>query len=191
MAENGPKALYRRGPGGDVLWSNALGERDRGPKPVGARVRCIGDSGELGIPVACFGQVAIVLTQEDASWDGQLVDFGGALGRHIVDPSDLMLIAVSAMIEVPKNNIEAITQQQQLEQWVIGNSVHRYDGTLDGQCCPDFSCCMPELKASDEARAEFARAVREHEVDTREGMLGVFRGLMMEAVCGSIFGKKT
>lgn len=185
--EYGPKALYKRGLDGEVLWSHALGKSDRGPKPVGARVRCIGDTGDMGIPEQCFGCVATVLEQEDSAWDGQLVDFGGEVGRLFVDPADLMLIVASADVQLPTRNVMSITPEKQIERWLLGESIHRDDGTLDGACCPDFSCCMPSLMASDEARAEYARAVRAGERDTEQGMIGAFRGLMMEKVCGSLF----
>ena len=32
----------------------------------------------------------------------------------------------------------------QLDEWVKGNPIHN---NVDDECCPDFSCCRPELLA--------------------------------------------
>jgi hypothetical protein len=37
----------------------------------------------------------------------------------------------------------------QLERWVNGKSKHN---KIDGECCPDFSCCMPGLMEPDRAK---------------------------------------
>lgn len=58
-----------------------------------------------------------------------------------------------------------ITYQEQLDRWVAGDSVHR-----DGGCCPDFSCCKPELASDPEVRATFAAS---SEAD-RFAFLGLF-----------------
>ena len=39
-----------------------------------------------------------------------------------------------------------MTYDEQIEKWVNGESVH------GEQCCPDFSCCRPELKWSEDQR---------------------------------------
>lgn len=44
---------------------------------------------------------------------------------------------------------------KQLADWLNGNPVH--DGLRD-ECCPDFSCCHPELLWPKERRQEFAAA---------------------------------
>lgn len=36
----------------------------------------------------------------------------------------------------------------QLRAWVKGQSNHN---TVDDECCPDFSCCIPEMMTKDEA----------------------------------------
>jgi hypothetical protein len=46
-----------------------------------------------------------------------------------------------------------VTYQEQLERWVAGESVHR-----ENCCCPDFSCCRPELAAPAEVRQAFIAA---------------------------------
>lgn len=42
-----------------------------------------------------------------------------------------------------------ITVLQQTKLWVDGRSVHRIvkhpSGKMTWECCPDFSCCNPEL----------------------------------------------
>ncbi len=64
-----------------------------------------------------------------------------------------------------------MTPEEQLEQWVKGISVH--NPTRD-ECCPDFSCCRPNLMAPEEQRRRFA----EHP-EQRGAMLGMFLGAML------------
>lgn len=45
--------------------------------------------------------------------------------------------------------------EEQLDEWVKGNPIHN---KIDDECCPDFSCCKPELLASDEHRKAFKAA---------------------------------
>lgn len=59
--------------------------------------------------------------------------------------------------------------EQQLADWVQGNSIHN---TVDDECCPDFSCCRPELLAEQSIREAFARSNSEQ----RYQFLGVFLG---------------
>ena len=33
--------------------------------------------------------------------------------------------------------------------WAMGNAVHN---RVDDECCPDFSCCMPDLFEHDQAK---------------------------------------
>lgn len=35
-----------------------------------------------------------------------------------------------------------MTSEEQLDRWVAGESVHNEEWN---ECCPDFSCCRPEL----------------------------------------------
>ena len=42
-----------------------------------------------------------------------------------------------------------MTNAEQLAKWAAGESIH------GDQCCPDFSCCEPELKAPDAERRLF------------------------------------
>lgn len=62
-----------------------------------------------------------------------------------------------------------VTPDEQLEQWVLGNSLCPNDRD---ECCPDFSCCTPELLADENTRKAFAKANKE----TRMSMLGMFLG---------------
>lgn len=45
---------------------------------------------------------------------------------------------------------------EQLVDWAAGKPrhLHRTDNEVD-QCCPDYSCCRPELLASPEVRNAF------------------------------------
>ena len=61
-----------------------------------------------------------------------------------------------------------MSAQEQLDLWVNGTSVHNNDaGIIGGECCPDFSCCNPAMKWSDQKRLEFAAA----DESTRHKML--------------------
>lgn len=40
----------------------------------------------------------------------------------------------------------------QLEEWVNGNPIHN---KIEGECCPDFSCCKPQLLQPEENRKTF------------------------------------
>ena len=61
----------------------------------------------------------------------------------------------------------------QLQLWVNGTSVHVKSNRFPGenyQCCPDFSCCHPELLQPEAVRREFAAASE----DKQNRMLLVF-----------------
>jgi len=56
---------------------------------------------------------------------------------------------------------EKITCEEQLQRWLAGDSVHRIgDSTRDDECCPDFSCCYPDLLAPFEEREHFVALVQ-------------------------------
>lgn len=61
--------------------------------------------------------------------------------------------------------VKSITRDQQLAEWVKGNPIH------GDECCPDFSCCRPELLAPEDVRIAF----RDHP-ESRHEMLGMFLG---------------
>ena len=68
-----------------------------------------------------------------------------------------------------------MTSDEQMAEWVSGNPLH--NDTLD-ECCPDFSCCKPELLASLECRKAFVVADKE----TRMSFLGTFLGAAMSSM---------
>ena len=43
----------------------------------------------------------------------------------------------------------------QIKRWAAGQSLHNH---IDNCCCPDFSCCHPELQASKECINRFLLA---------------------------------
>lgn len=47
-----------------------------------------------------------------------------------------------------------MTYDEQLQKWLAGQSVHMGERP-DGQCCPDFSCCQPQLLAPEAERRVF------------------------------------
>ncbi len=63
--------------------------------------------------------------------------------------------------------------QVQLDAWVAGTSTHN---TVDGECCPDFSCCNTDVRTPVEMRERFARAQAEGDEKTKMAMLGGFLG---------------
>lgn len=52
---------------------------------------------------------------------------------------------------------------QQLASWELGDPYH--DAVSD-LCCPDRSCCHPELLADELTRRRFCAAMRENDTDT-------------------------
>lgn len=81
-----------------------------------------------------------------------------------------------------------MTSDEQLELWVAGKSVHNDEVWYDvvdeagsvvdrkrlegGECCPDFSCCEPELLQPVEVRKAFAAADREGRMKFLMSFLG-------------------
>jgi hypothetical protein len=68
-----------------------------------------------------------------------------------------------------------MTYKEQLQMWVYGKSVHDKDAK-DGQCCPDFSCCIPQLKTPKEERELFQQLYLEEKHSEYERMLMMFLG---------------
>ncbi len=66
------------------------------------------------------------------------------------------------------------TYDEQLEAWLRGESLCP---NANGECCPDFSCCRPELLAPVETRRAFVSGTEE----TRHHLLG---GFLAEALSG-------
>jgi len=71
-----------------------------------------------------------------------------------------------------------MTIEWQLELWLAGNSVHN---KVRDECCPDFSCCNPELLAPQDVRAKFCKAYLEKDDTTTHGFLMHFLGAMIAA----------
>lgn len=70
-----------------------------------------------------------------------------------------------------------MTVDEQLEKWVAGKPIHNNSRPLlGGECCPDFSCCKPELLAPVETRVAFKNGDRK----AREKMLMKFLAVMLQ-----------
>lgn len=65
--------------------------------------------------------------------------------------------------------------KKQLALWVKGKSVHVHNGI----CCPDFSCCKPELRAPKEERELFQELYLAKKHNEYEKMLMMFLGRAM------------
>lgn len=60
---------------------------------------------------------------------------------------------------------------KQTLDWVKGNPRHN---SVDEECCPDFSCCDPELLASQKIRQQFYTAYLNDDDATSSRLLGRF-----------------
>ena len=69
-----------------------------------------------------------------------------------------------------------MTSEEQLALWVSGNSQHMGEKRGEGQCCPDSSCCHPELLAPQEVREIFAGAWKNQNYQMTDRMLMEFLG---------------
>lgn len=70
--------------------------------------------------------------------------------------------------------------QEQLDRWVEGESLHNHDAPVTGgECCPDFSCCIPELQALRSTREEFRRARQEGDAAKENELLSQFLGELL------------
>ena len=67
-----------------------------------------------------------------------------------------------------------MTSDEQLAKWLEGESIHN---TTRDECCPDFSCCKPELLADEKTRKAF---VNTDDREIRCQFLGMFLGAAME-----------
>jgi len=67
--------------------------------------------------------------------------------------------------------------EEQLEQWLKGNPLH--DNEKGGWCCPDFSCCCPDLLAPVEVREVFVAAKKSGNDKIVSRMLMEFLGKML------------
>jgi hypothetical protein len=63
------------------------------------------------------------------------------------------------MMTKSKYTGEVLTScEEQIDRWVAGESLHSDHRGLGPECCPDFSCCVPELLQPIEARRAFKAA---------------------------------
>ncbi len=69
-----------------------------------------------------------------------------------------------------------MTPAEQVKEWVAGVSIHN-DGR--DECCPDFSCCHPELLASQKERARFQQALLDENRGLMDNMLMMFLGALL------------
>ena len=72
-----------------------------------------------------------------------------------------------------------VTADEQLARWVDGDSACPND---DDECCPDFSCCQPELLADEDVRRRFAIADQEGRTALLMEFLGAAISKMAEDV---------
>jgi hypothetical protein len=70
---------------------------------------------------------------------------------------------------------------EQLQQWLEGNSIH------GEQCCPDFSCCNKYVKTPIEVRQRFVKAIKENDKETELQMLGMFLQAAMDTLGKNVY----
>jgi hypothetical protein len=69
-----------------------------------------------------------------------------------------------------------MTHEEQLFQWLCGNSMHDIE---NDRCCPDFSCCHPELKEEIKVRKLYYTSFLEDDYDLQDSLLIIFLGKAM------------
>ncbi len=73
---------------------------------------------------------------------------------------------------------QPLTVEEQCRLWAIeGKSIHN---SARDECCPDFSCCTPELLAPKEDRLKFYQAELKGDTTTMNKMLGCFLGKLVK-----------
>jgi hypothetical protein len=73
----------------------------------------------------------------------------------------------------------------QLEEWVEGNSICN---KIDGECCPDMSCCNPDLLVDKDERIRFKVAFYNvKDAESEQVMLNMQSRYLMNAL--SAMGK--
>ena len=68
---------------------------------------------------------------------------------------------------------------KQILEWVKGNPIHN---KVDGECCPDFSCCNKSLLAPLEVRQIFYNAFLKDDHETISRLLGEFLTRLMTSM---------
>jgi hypothetical protein len=61
----------------------------------------------------------------------------------------------------------------QVNHWCNGESIHN---EIDDECCPDFSCCNPDVNTPQELREAFRIATLNDHNEAIMYMLGLFLG---------------
>lgn len=74
-----------------------------------------------------------------------------------------------------------MTPLEQLERWVVGESLHNHER---GECCPDFSCCSGQPPVELEVRQRFLKAYQEQNEPVMNMMLGLFLTQAITRHCG-------
>ena len=64
-----------------------------------------------------------------------------------------------------------MTDKEQLDKWIAGESIHNKSNDM---CCPDFSCCIPELLAPTADRELFRTAYVNGDADLIDRLLTTF-----------------
>lgn len=64
-----------------------------------------------------------------------------------------------------------MTRREQLYSWLQGVSVHN---AYTDECCPDYSCCQPNLLAVKSERIRFVRAYEDADEKVMQYMLQNF-----------------
>lgn len=70
--------------------------------------------------------------------------------------------------------------EEQLKRWVRGDSCHLI-GKFDS-CCPDFSCCNPELLVNKKIRETFYAAYKQKNNQVVQGLLTTFLSAFLEKI---------
>lgn len=79
----------------------------------------------------------------------------------------------------PSSNVRMVdSHEEQVRLWVAGESTHARSQSAEGyQCCPDFSCCRPSLRADEATR----RAFEVGSEQTRNVLLASFLGALLKS----------
>jgi hypothetical protein len=75
--------------------------------------------------------------------------------------------------------------KEQTRLWVEGKSIHNkriLNGREIEECCPDFSCCNPELLAPKEVRELFYKARLEDNNKITDRLLGEFLSKLIATI---------
>lgn len=77
---------------------------------------------------------------------------------------------------------QIMTPAEQLRRWVAGESVHNGPSPDRGECCPDFSCCCPEIHTPMSERPGIAARLSETPEQRKERQLAELRKLVPEGL---------